>query len=145
MQRDGQTMMAKKIFWEAAEFGLRDGLYIPMRQTDMSYSAVVLSGSCPELGDPAIRITVEVLGTHFGLAAKRLCSTPNQSKAHLTRRQRECLLWVRAGKSSNVIGEILGISPATVNEHVGGACRELQVSTRVQAVVEATRLGLLDL
>jgi len=60
----------------------------------------------------------------------------------LTRRQRECLLWVEQGKSSSDIGVILGLSPETVNEHVGEACRRLGVRTRIQAVVTARAKGL---
>ena len=60
----------------------------------------------------------------------------------LTRRQRECLAWVEQGKSSADIGTILGLSPETVNEHVGEACRRLGVRTRVQAVVAARARGL---
>jgi DNA-binding CsgD family transcriptional regulator len=62
----------------------------------------------------------------------------------LTRRQRECLAWVEQGKSSTDIGAILGLSPETVNEHVGEACRRLGVRTRVQAVVTARARGLLE-
>ena len=62
--------------------------------------------------------------------------------AALTRRQRECLAWVEQGKSSTDIGAILGLSPETVNEHVGEACRRLGVRTRVQAVVAARARGL---
>ncbi|MBU1253449.1 MAG: LuxR family transcriptional regulator [Alphaproteobacteria bacterium] len=139
-----QNCLARRILNEAGHFGLRDGLYIPMREADMSYTAVVLSGPSPELADPFLATAAEVVGAHYGLAARRLNSALQQVDRRLTPRQRECLLWARAGKSSTVIGEILGISPATVNEHLGLACRTLEVATRVQAVVEAMRLGLLD-
>lgn len=140
----GQSRLARRILDEAGEFGLCDGLYVPMRDTDMSYTAVVLSGPCPELSDPLLATAAEVLGAHYGLAVRRLGSASQPHDRRLTPRQRECLLWVRAGKSSTVIGEILAISPATVNEHLGNACRILGVATRVQAVVEAIRLNLLD-
>jgi hypothetical protein len=48
------------------------------------------------------------------------------------------------GKSSAAIAEIIGISTATVDEHVGEACRKLGVRTRNQAAVEATLAGLID-
>lgn len=62
----------------------------------------------------------------------------------LTPRQLECLAWVTAGKSSTDIGCILGISARTVDEHVAMACNRLRVKTRLQAVVAAVRLGLLQ-
>ena len=67
---------------------------------------------------------------------------PAGARPVLTRRQRECLAWVEQGKSSADIGTILGLSPETVNEHVGEACRRLGVRTRVQAVVAARARGL---
>jgi DNA-binding CsgD family transcriptional regulator len=62
----------------------------------------------------------------------------------LSRRQIECLKWTRHGKSSTDIGDILGISSDTVDEHLAGACARLGVRTRVQAAVEAVLMGLLD-
>ncbi len=68
---------------------------------------------------------------------------PRPVRSALTPRQLECLLWVEQGKSSSDIGVILGLSPETVNEHVGEACRRLNVRTRIQAVVIARARGLM--
>ena len=62
----------------------------------------------------------------------------------LSPRQLECLLWVRAGKSSTDIAAILGLSPHTVNDHIAEACRKLGVRTRIQAAVEASLMGLIE-
>jgi len=67
-----------------------------------------------------------------------------QSSVALSRRQRECLSWAEAGKSARDIGQILGISQRTVEKHLEQACGLLGVRTRIQAVVQARRLGLLD-
>ena len=61
----------------------------------------------------------------------------------LTHRQLECLRWAQAGKSSNDIGVILGISHRTVDSHIKEACARLEVRTRVQAISRAIELGLL--
>lgn len=61
----------------------------------------------------------------------------------LTERQRECLAWVREGKSSTDIGVILGLSRHTVNDHIAAACERLGVRTRTQAVAEAIVRGLI--
>lgn len=61
----------------------------------------------------------------------------------LSVRQRECLLWVRHGKSSRDIAKILGLSIVTVDGHIAAACRKLGVRTRVQAVAEACLSGLI--
>jgi DNA-binding CsgD family transcriptional regulator len=62
----------------------------------------------------------------------------------LSRRQVQCLYWVQEGKSAADIGVILGLSPRTVEEYLAKACDKLGVRRRVQAVVRAHRLGLLD-
>lgn len=67
-----------------------------------------------------------------------------QDPAVLSRRQLECLSWAEAGKSARDTGQILGISQRTVEKHLEHACGVLGVRTRIQAVVRARQLGLLD-
>ena len=62
----------------------------------------------------------------------------------LTARQRECLAWVRQGKSSADIGTILGISGRVVDEHIAHACARLGVRTRLQAVIVASVQGYIN-
>jgi DNA-binding CsgD family transcriptional regulator len=62
----------------------------------------------------------------------------------LSPRQVQCLYWVQEGKSAADIGVILGLSPRTVEEYLAKACDKLGVRRRVQAVVRAHRLGLLE-
>jgi LuxR family quorum-sensing system transcriptional regulator CciR len=68
----------------------------------------------------------------------------DDSRISLSRRQVQCLYWVQEGKSAADIGVILGLSPRTVEEYLAKACDKLGVRRRVQAVVRAHRLGLLD-
>lgn len=130
---------------EARDFGLSDGLFFPIRQTDGSIAAVVLAGRSPELDDPLLRTSAEMLSAYYAAEVQRLSRCDGGARcARLSPRQRECLAWVRMGKSSGVIAEILGISADTVEEHIAGACRKLGVRTRIQAAVEATLAGLFD-
>ncbi|MDP1875195.1 MAG: helix-turn-helix transcriptional regulator [Phenylobacterium sp.] len=78
----------------------------------------------------------------FAQSRGRADRTPS-SESLLTHRQLECLRWAQAGKSSNDIGVILGISHRTVDCHIAEACARLEVRTRVQAVSQAIELGLL--
>lgn len=59
----------------------------------------------------------------------------------LTRREREVLGWVEAGKTNSEIAEILWISPLTVRKHLENAYEKLGVRTRTAAVarLRATR------
>ncbi len=62
----------------------------------------------------------------------------------ITARQLECLAWVQEGKSASDIGGILGISSRTVEGHLLKVCDHLGVRTRLQAVLRARDLGLID-
>lgn len=59
----------------------------------------------------------------------------------LTPRQQTILEFMAAGKPNKEIATSLGISDATVREHVSLILRNLKVSNRVQAINEAKRLG----
>lgn len=86
-------------------------------------------------------MTDQAVAVSANIPSARPASRP-PAPPSLTRRQRECLTWVEQGKSSSDIGVILGLSPETINEHVGEACRRLGVRTRIQAVVTARAQGL---
>lgn len=144
MRRRPVEERQKRIKEEAREFGLADGLFTPVRWIDGSYAAVVLSGSVPELQDPFVRTTASVLSNYYAGESRRLAAASKERKSGLSPRQRECLAWVRQGKSSGVIADILGLSVETVDEHLAEACRKLKVRTRVQAAVEAALAGLID-
>jgi DNA-binding CsgD family transcriptional regulator len=66
-------------------------------------------------------------------------SSPASPAVLLTDRQQDCLALVAAGLTSAQIGQRLGLSPRTVDEHLAGACRALGVRTRIQAVALRTR------
>jgi LuxR family quorum-sensing system transcriptional regulator CciR len=144
MRRRSVDEAQKRIREEAGEAGLTDGLFTPVRGADGSYTAVVLAGPHPELDDDFIRTSAGVLSAYYASESQRLSSTVPGSSARLSPRQRECLAWVRQGKSSSVIAEILGLSVQTVDEHLAEACRKFGVRTRVQAAVEASLAGLID-
>ncbi|EPE96114.1 helix-turn-helix domain-containing protein [Rhizobium grahamii] len=61
----------------------------------------------------------------------------------LSRKEIECLRWSAAGKSSDEIAVILGLSSHTVTAYLKTAIKKLGVTTRIQAVVAAYRLKLL--
>jgi DNA-binding NarL/FixJ family response regulator len=58
----------------------------------------------------------------------------------LTQREAEVLTWIARGKSNRDIGEILGISPRTVNKHLEQIFMKLGVENRASAAAQATKL-----
>lgn len=55
----------------------------------------------------------------------------------ITRREAEVLYWVALGKTNRDIGEILELSPRTVNKHLEHIFSKLSVETRTAAVASA--------
>lgn len=66
-----------------------------------------------------------------------------ESKARLTQRQLEVLACLMKGDSNKVIAAKLGISEQTVKIHIGQIFKELHVSNRTQAVLEARKKNLI--
>ena len=71
--------------------------------------------------------------------------TSGQRKSRLTQREREVLQWISAGKTSWEISTILGLSERAINKIIGDAMIKLDGVTRTQAVVNAIRLGEIEL
>jgi DNA-binding response OmpR family regulator/DNA-binding CsgD family transcriptional regulator len=55
----------------------------------------------------------------------------------LTQRESEVLLWIGRGKSNKDIGDILGLSPRTVNKHLEQVYAKLGVENRASAAIKA--------
>jgi DNA-binding response OmpR family regulator/DNA-binding CsgD family transcriptional regulator len=62
-----------------------------------------------------------------------------QQTLSLTSRESEVLLWVSRGKANREIGEILAISPRTVNKHLEQIFVKLGVENRASAAARAVR------
>jgi DNA-binding CsgD family transcriptional regulator len=62
-----------------------------------------------------------------------------QQSLHVTSREAEVLLWISRGKSNREIGEILNISPRTVNKHLEQVFVKLGVENRASAAARAVR------
>ncbi|HXV29331.1 MAG TPA: LuxR C-terminal-related transcriptional regulator [Sinorhizobium sp.] len=65
------------------------------------------------------------------------------TREKLSSREIECLRWAAAGKSSDEIAIILGISAYTVASYFKSAARKLDAVNRMQAIARAMRLKLI--
>jgi DNA-binding NarL/FixJ family response regulator len=63
-----------------------------------------------------------------------------KTKFSLTQREAEVLLWIARGKSNRDIGEILQLSPRTVNKHLEQIYAKLGVENRTSAAALALRM-----
>ena len=85
------------------------------------------------------------IGTDEYLFRLTTADHPNQDeilRQHfaLTAREAEVLLWIAKGKSNRDIGEILGLSPRTVNKHLEQIYSKLGVENRASAAVRAAHV-----
>jgi LuxR family quorum sensing-dependent transcriptional regulator len=137
-----------RIYNEAADFGLKEGFMTPVHGLDGSLSAVLLVGNHVDAMDPDTRAAAHMLSLYYGAMAHKIRRAERlrlSRPVRLSPRQIECLKWVRHGKSSNDIGDILGLSGRTVDHYLASACEKLGVRTRHQAVIDASIRGFFQL
>jgi DNA-binding CsgD family transcriptional regulator len=78
----------------------------------------------------------------------RLKTPQNQNSASaalrerfdLTLRESDVLLWIANGKTNREIGQILEMSPRTVNKHLEQVFRKMNVENRTAAAANAIRV-----
>ena len=78
-------------------------------------------------------LLLRLLGADAPAAGRTLCAT-------LTPRETEVLSWLAKGKTNRDIGDILGMSPRTVNKHLEHIYEKLGVETRTAAVAAAGQM-----
>ncbi|MBC6981373.1 LuxR family transcriptional regulator [Caulobacter sp. 17J80-11] len=134
----------RQVLNELGEFSYNDGHIVTVSRPDGPSLAVSLASSHVTVEDPGARAAVHLLSVHYGLIGLKLARGGKPPTTKLSARQIECIKWARDGKSSAEIGDVLGISARTVDQHLAEACARLSVKTRVQAVIEAFLLGLVQ-
>ncbi len=105
------------VMLQALRLVLSGGVYLP----PVALGQREATGPAPD-GEPVRRASARELG--------------------LTARQAQVLQLILQGKPNKVICRELGLAEGTVKIHVAAILRALNVSTRTQAVIEASRLGL---
>jgi LuxR family quorum sensing-dependent transcriptional regulator len=124
------------VLFLAAEFGMEDGLAVPIRESN-GLLGMVNTGGPPTLLTAEGRAAL-ILGSAY--LYQRLWGIQRRLVAPargITAREAEILSWIASGKSDWQTGQILGISKKTVNYHIENLKRKFGVATRVQAVVAA--------
>lgn len=137
------TARAGLIMDEAKSFGLQEGTTIPQITLDGLRLGVSFSGERID-DSPQARTALLFIASAGASRAISLAQPPSPAVPRLTNRERECLLWLIDGKSDWEISVILGISRRLVERYMHSIRTKLGVSTRVQTVVAAFRLGLVS-
>lgn len=130
---------AAEMVRRATEFGLSEGLWVPIAGKWGCEGGVWMGGGRPDLG-ASVRPLFHLIALYAFERVRALQRPqPVQRRTILTDREREVLTWITSGKSDWEIGEILGISKRTVEKHAFTTIRKLGAANRTHAVAIALR------
>ncbi|WP_028969658.1 LuxR family transcriptional regulator [Sphingomonas sp. URHD0057] len=142
------TAQDRRILELARSEGLGEGFTVPAHVPGEAH------GSCSfacAVGDPPFGEhlpLLQLVGAFAFEAARRMRrSRFSQGPIQLTDRQRECVMWAARGKSDWEIARILGVSEATVGEHLRHAYERYGVGKRTLVAIHALfdgTIGFLD-
>ncbi len=137
--------------WELqAPFGYKTGVAMAMHLPGGQHFLLGMDRSkpLPRDGDLLNRLMADIclLAVHAQEAALRvILAEPEPAKVpRLTPREIEILHWTKEGKSAWAVGQILGMSEATVQTHLRNVRRKMGVSSKHQAILRAIQLGLIS-
>jgi LuxR family transcriptional regulator, activator of conjugal transfer of Ti plasmids len=135
----------RRVFDEASEFGILDGLTVPIHGADgfALMSMVIEDDALFEDGALASRHALHMMALYYHDAVERH-ALPCPSKIALSPREREVLLWTSRGKTSWEIAQILKVSERTAVFHIENAKTKLGVASRSHAAIKAIMLNLIS-
>lgn len=91
--------------------------------------------------------TMAVAGAHmtctYAFAEYEAASRTDDLLDPLSQRERECLIWVSEGKTSDEVALILGVSSNTINSYITNAIQKFGASNRAMAIATAVRSGII--
>ncbi|MEP0069069.1 LuxR family transcriptional regulator [Pyruvatibacter sp.] len=139
------TKRQQEIFDAGFDAGHRFGVTIPFHGPVGRVATLSISTSGAQSDIPRDPVQVFALSAQFHAMFDALAGSKEivPPPPRLSAREYECLSWAAQGKSNRDIAQIIGISDPTVQFHMGNVMKKLKVSSRVSAVFEASRMGLL--
>jgi len=135
----------REMFDVAAEFGLVEGLAIPLFDHAGLCGGMSMVSRNPNRQGPQLQQTLNLIthlyhSTFLSLVAQE-APPKDSSSTSLTAREIEFLKWAAQGSENWQIAEILHLSVKTVEAGFRTIFRKLDVGNRVSAVIAAIRLG----
>lgn len=139
--RTSRTTRAEiRVMDDAASYGLREGLIVPIFGIGGSIYGAAFAGFKPRC-DSIARAELHLVSMYAYARAKQLRRREPEPPVAISLKEREALQWAAAGKSDWEIGEVIGITEGAAHKRIESAKRKYGVATRMQAVVEALRRG----
>ncbi|MGO4568722.1 autoinducer binding domain-containing protein [Rhizobium sp. 2YAF20] len=145
-QRRVTSKRLRRFYSEAAEFGIRSGISIPIRTAFGHMSMLTLASNKPSLSlekdiDQLAAVTAVSL-LHAKLEQQETAPTAS-APVELTVKQATCLRWSAEGKSMRDIASLENLSFGTVNFHLNNARKALDAGSLIQASALATKIKLI--
>jgi LuxR family transcriptional activator of conjugal transfer of Ti plasmids len=127
----------KRFYSQAIDFGIRSGVSVPIRTSYGRTAMVTLASDRPQAEVPPswdpmeAALALAYIHIHLSLAAR---SSLKAGDVTLSTQEATSLSWSSHGKSMNVIADLLGIKPRTVQFYLDNARDKLGASNLQQAV-----------
>lgn len=139
----------------ARKFGLATGVTLPVHGPDNRWSSLSLvKNRCGAAAEHDIKVALgkcHLLAVFVHDVADRIIKNqvgsaiPTEQRSSeswgLTGRERDCLIWIAAGKTIADVASILQVTQRTVVFHMVNARRKLGVANSHHAIMKAVSLG----
>ncbi|TFF19740.1 LuxR family transcriptional regulator [Jiella endophytica] len=132
---------ARAVMDEATEFGMHDGLTVPIYSLNGLSAVVTFGGERIDLS-ARDRGALHLIAIYAHSQIRRLISQRSEKledSAPFSHRERECVLWCAAGKTNWEIGRITGLAEKTVETYLRNASAKVGAINRAQLVAESFR------
>lgn len=138
----------KSFMNEATEFGICQGFTVPIIGSDLKSRFITTVMDSNERDFDKIiseyQHELHIMGVHFDAIMSKFY-LPVSEKKDLSKREIECLQWAVRGKFNSEISDLLHISEKTIEHHFSSIYRKMNVSNRVQAVVQGLQHRIVSL
>jgi two-component system response regulator DesR len=123
--------------------GHRDGALLEQALDAGAHGFVLKDSSLGELAQAIVDVAAGGTYVDPEIAAALASASSIAKLSPLTPREREVLVLLADGLTNEKVADRLGISPETVQSHVGHAMTKLEADTRTQAVATAIRQSVI--
>jgi LuxR family transcriptional regulator, quorum-sensing system regulator CciR len=142
------TPQDRRILDLARKEGIGEGFTVPAHVPGEAHGSCSFACVAGEPFSEQHLPLLQLVGAFAFEAARRMRRTRfSKGPIELTDRQRECVMWAARGKSDWEIAKVLGVSEATVGEHLRHAFERYGVGKRTLVAVHALfdgTIGFLD-
>lgn len=148
MRSDPSQQRMRRMMQEAARYGMLDGYGFPIHGRYGLLGSMSIFGRSVELSPAEIALfdasAKKVFWRYLQLRGQADDLEAVAMDTQLTRREREVMMLLTEGRTSNEIAGVLAISSHTVDWYINGLQEKLKAKNRQHVVASAFRLGLVS-